>query len=68
VGPQATNIEAYGVFPEPRGLLPFLPAMRIRIESLNMSLRKTIKTRDASPPEDAALKMMYLVLKNLAAK
>jgi len=33
------------------------------IESLNMSLRKTIKTRGAFPTEDAALKVMYLALK-----
>ena len=33
-----------------------------------MSLRKAIKTRGAFPSEDAALKVMYLALKNLAAK
>ena len=38
------------------------------IESLNMSLRKAIKTRGAFPSEEAALKVMYLALKNLAAK
>lgn len=38
------------------------------IESLNMSPRKAIKTRGAFPTEDAALKVMYLALKNLAAK
>jgi putative transposase len=38
------------------------------IESLNMSLRKAIKTRGAFPSEDAALKVMYLALKNLAGK
>jgi putative transposase len=38
------------------------------IESLNMSLRKAIKTRGAFPSEDAALKVMYLALRNLAAK
>jgi len=38
------------------------------IESLNMSLRKAIKTRGAFPTEDAALKVMYLALKNLAGK
>ena len=35
------------------------------IESLNMSLRKAIKTRGAFPSEDAALNVMYLALKNL---
>jgi len=38
------------------------------IESLNMSLRKAIKARGAFPAEEAALKVMYLALKNLAAK
>jgi len=38
------------------------------VESLNMSLRKAIKTRGAFPSEDAALKAMYLALRNLARK
>jgi putative transposase len=38
------------------------------IESLNMSLRKAIKTRGAFPSEDSALKVMYLALKNLTRK
>ena len=38
------------------------------IESLNMSLRKAIKTRGTFPSEDAALKVMYLALRNLARK
>jgi putative transposase len=38
------------------------------IESLNMSLRKAIKTRGAFPTEDAAIKVMYLAMRNLAAK
>jgi len=38
------------------------------IESLNMSLRKAIKTRGSFPSEDAALKVMYLALRNLARK
>jgi putative transposase len=38
------------------------------IESLNMSLRKAIKLRGAFPSEDAALKVMYLALRNLARK
>jgi transposase-like protein len=33
-----------------------------------MSLRKAIKTRGAFPSEEAALKVMYLALKNLARK
>jgi putative transposase len=38
------------------------------VESLNMSLRKAIKTRGAFPSEDAAMKVMYLALRNLSAK
>jgi putative transposase len=38
------------------------------IESLNMSLRKIIKTRGSFPSEQAALKLLYLALKNVAAK
>jgi len=38
------------------------------IESLNMSLRKAIKTRGAFPSEEAAMKVMYLALKNLTRK
>ena len=38
------------------------------IESLNMSLRKAIKTRGAFPSEESALKVMYLALRNLAKK
>jgi putative transposase len=38
------------------------------VESLNMSLRKAIKTRGAFPSEDAAKKVMYLALRNLSAK
>ncbi|HEY4354168.1 MAG TPA: IS256 family transposase, partial [Acidobacteriaceae bacterium] len=38
------------------------------IESLNMSLRKAIKTKGSFPSEDAALKVMYLALRNLSAK
>jgi putative transposase len=33
-----------------------------------MSLRKALKTRGAFPSEDAALKVMYLALRNLARK
>jgi putative transposase len=38
------------------------------IESLNMSLRRVFKTRGAFPSEEAALKVMYLALKNLTKK
>ena len=38
------------------------------IESLNMSLRKAIKNRGAFPSEEAALKVLYLALRNLARK
>ena len=38
------------------------------IESLNMSLRKIIKTRGSFPNEEAALKLLYLALCNAAKK
>ena len=60
-----------------QGILPFFqfsPEIRKivyttnAIESLNMSLRKAIKIRGPFPSEDAALKVMYLALRNLAGK
>ncbi len=38
------------------------------IESLNMSLRKVIKTRASFPNDDAAFKLLYLALRNVAKK
>jgi putative transposase len=38
------------------------------IESLNMSLRKIIKTRASFPNEEAAFKLLYLGLKNISRK
>jgi len=38
------------------------------IESLNMSLRRVLKTRGAFPSEEAALKVIYLTLKNQTKK
>ncbi len=38
------------------------------IESLNMSLRKIIKTRASFPNEEAAFKLRYLALKRIAKK
>jgi putative transposase len=38
------------------------------VESLNMSLRKVIKTRASFPSEEAALKLLYLALKNVTRK
>jgi putative transposase len=38
------------------------------VESLNMSLRKIIKTRGSFPSEEAALKLLYLALKNVIDK
>jgi putative transposase len=37
-------------------------------ESLNMSLRKVIKTRGSSPNAHAALKVLYLALGHIAKK
>src|SRR5450432_469327 len=38
------------------------------IESLNMSLRKIIKTRGSFPTDDAAMKLLYLALQNASKK
>ena len=38
------------------------------IESLNRSLRKIIKNRGAFPSDEAAIKLMYLALRNIAKK
>jgi len=38
------------------------------VESLNMTLRKVIKTRAAFPNEEAALKLLYLALENASKK
>ena len=38
------------------------------VESLHMSLRKIIKTRGSFPSEDAAIKLLYLALRNVIAK
>ena len=38
------------------------------IESLNMSLRKVIKTRGSFPSPEAALKLLFLALKHIAKK
>jgi putative transposase len=38
------------------------------VESLNMSLRKVIKTRGSFPSEDAALKLLYLALERASKK
>ena len=55
-------------------VIPFfafpLPIRRViyttnAVESLNMSLRKIIKTRGSFPSEQAALKLLYLALKNV---
>jgi putative transposase len=38
------------------------------VESLNMTLRKVIKTRASFPSEEAAIKLLYLGLRNVARK
>lgn len=38
------------------------------VESLNMSLRKVIKTRGSFPTEEAALKLLYLGLTHIAKR
>ena len=38
------------------------------VESLHMTMRKIIKTRGSFPSEEAALKLLYLALRNVTAK
>jgi putative transposase len=38
------------------------------VESLNMTLRKVIKTRGSFPNEESAIKLLYLALRNVAKK
>ncbi len=38
------------------------------IESMNMTLKKVIKNRASFPNDDAAIKLLYLALKNLKKK
>ena len=38
------------------------------IESLNMSMRKIIKTRGSFPTEEAAVKLIYLALRHVSKK
>lgn len=38
------------------------------IESLNMTLRKILKIRAAFPNDDAALKLIYLGIRNISRK
>jgi putative transposase len=55
-------------------LFAFSPAIRKMIyttnavESLNRSLRKVIKTRGSFPTDDAALKLLYLCIRNAALR
>ena len=57
-------IPFYGYPPEIRRILYTTNA----IESLNSSLRKATKTRGSFPTEDAALKVLYLALKDVSRK
>ncbi len=38
------------------------------VESVNMSLRKIIKNRGSFPTDEAALKLLYLALRNITAR
>ena len=38
------------------------------VESLNMSLRKIIKTRSSFPNQEAAMKLLYMALEHIAKK
>ena len=38
------------------------------VESLHMTMRKVIKTRGSFPSEEAAIKLLYLALRNVITK
>ena len=60
----ARLIPMFGYPPEIRKVIYTTNA----IESLNMSLRKVIKTRSSFPNEDAVFKLLYLALQNIQKK
>ena len=60
----ARVIPFFGFSPEIRKVIYTTNA----VESLNMTLRKVIKTRAAFPTEEAALKLLYMALQNVAKK
>src|SRR5690348_2360602 len=45
-----------------------IPYTTNAVDSLHMSLRKIIKTRGSFPSEEAAMKLLYLALRNVIAK
>ena len=60
----ARVIPIFGLPPEIRQAIYTTNA----VESLNMSLRKVIKTRASFPNEEAAFKLLYLALQNISKK
>jgi putative transposase len=60
----ARVIPMFGLLPEVRRAVYTTNV----VESLNMSLRKVIKTRASFPNEDAAFKLLYLGLQNISRK
>ena len=57
-------IPFFGFSPEIRKVIYTTNA----VESLNMTLRKVIKNRAAFPTEEAALKLLYMALRNVSKK
>jgi putative transposase len=51
----------------PRGTGYIMPVTNA-IESLNMQLRKILKTRGHFPNDEAAIKLLWLALRNVLAK
>jgi putative transposase len=58
--------------PELRGAGPwgtgYIMPVTNAIESINMSLRKVIKTRSSFPTDEAVTKLFYLALNNISKK
>ena len=47
-----------------RGIRKMIYTTNLALEALPRSLRKIIKTRGSFPSDDAALKLLYLAIKN----
>jgi putative transposase len=64
--------DGHTIPPELRGAGPwgtgYIMPVTNAIESINMSLRKVIKTRSSFPTDEAVTKLFYLALNNISKK
>jgi transposase-like protein len=66
--PSITDIGENGCQEYYLGLVGKIENPTNAVESLHMSLRKIIKTRGSFPSEEAAVKLLYLALRNVIRK